>query len=188
MGTRGIWGFYKDGVTKATYNHYDSYPTGLGKEIQSFVCHTREELDSIFERIEMVKSDDMATPEQIEECAQWLDSSVSGQTASEWYCLLRQSQGKPEAYMKGLKYMIDNQSFLTDSLFCEWGYIINLDTGMVEVYRGFQKTKQDTRYPVEKPDGQGYWNCKLERSMNIRAFIDLDLEEFEQEIYKSEED
>jgi hypothetical protein len=21
MGTRGIWGFYKDGVTKATYNH-----------------------------------------------------------------------------------------------------------------------------------------------------------------------
>ncbi len=33
MGTRGLYGFRKDGVNKLTYNHYDSYPSGLGKHI-----------------------------------------------------------------------------------------------------------------------------------------------------------
>lgn len=31
--------------------------------------------------------------------------------------------------------MIDNVSFLQDSLFCEWGYVINLDTNVLEIYR-----------------------------------------------------
>lgn len=30
MGTRGALGFIKAGEHKVTYNHYDSYPEGLG--------------------------------------------------------------------------------------------------------------------------------------------------------------
>ena len=30
MGTRGMNGFISQGETKAAYNHFDSYPTGLG--------------------------------------------------------------------------------------------------------------------------------------------------------------
>lgn len=33
MGTRGMYGFYRNGVTKATYNHFDSYPEWLGKKL-----------------------------------------------------------------------------------------------------------------------------------------------------------
>lgn len=33
MGTRGIMGFVVDGQEKLTYNHYDSYPDGLGLDV-----------------------------------------------------------------------------------------------------------------------------------------------------------
>jgi hypothetical protein len=31
MGTRGLFGVRIDDTDKLTYNHFDSYPTGLGK-------------------------------------------------------------------------------------------------------------------------------------------------------------
>ena len=37
MGTRGLYGFRKNGVDKVTYNHWDSYPDGLGKQILRFI-------------------------------------------------------------------------------------------------------------------------------------------------------
>ena len=33
----------------------------------------------------------------------------------------------------------DYKTFLYDSLFCEWAYIINLDTKKLEIYKGFNK-------------------------------------------------
>lgn len=33
----------------------------------------------------------------------------------------------------------DYHTFLYDSLFCEWAYIINLDTKKLEIYKGFNK-------------------------------------------------
>ena len=37
MGTRGLYGFRKNGVDKVTYNHYDSYPEYLGRNILEFI-------------------------------------------------------------------------------------------------------------------------------------------------------
>ncbi len=55
MGTRGVFGFHKDGVDKITYNHYDSYPTCLGEEVKKFIInHPVEELNKIFKRIKLV--------------------------------------------------------------------------------------------------------------------------------------
>ena len=58
----------------------------------------------------------------------------------DWYCLLRHAQGDLNVYKNGLRYMIDNHDFIKDSLFCEYAYIINLDTKRLEFYVGFQKT------------------------------------------------
>jgi hypothetical protein len=33
MGTRGAFGVFSDGTLKMTYNHYDSYPSGLGVQL-----------------------------------------------------------------------------------------------------------------------------------------------------------
>lgn len=49
--------------------------------------------------------------------------------------------------------MIDSSHFLLDSLYCEWGYILNLDTKMLEVWRGWQTTSDpDNRYGTAGTD------------------------------------
>jgi hypothetical protein len=57
MGTRGILGFITKGVRKGTYNHFDSYPSGLGDAIIRFIlAHTDEELEQMVGKIEQVSS------------------------------------------------------------------------------------------------------------------------------------
>ena len=166
MGTRGAVGFHKDGVDKITYNHFDSYPSGLGHDVITFIQDTpTDELNEIFDRIVLVKdtypegsviattvditAGTQPTPEQIAEVKDILEGrkndvgdivgsmKVSTGQDEEWYCLLRDAQGDLDAYRQGLRYMIDNVGFMRDSLFNEWSYILNLDTEKLEVYRGF---------------------------------------------------
>lgn len=160
MGTRGAYGFYKDGKDKITYNHYDSDPEWLGKEIVKF-CRTtdQETMNIIFDRIIMVDEDSTPSKEQIKETAGYFNENVSTGRQEDWYSLLRGSQGSLEDYKDDLRYMIDNAEFMKDSLFCEWAYIINLTDGLLEVYRGFQKTPQKNRY--YKAWGRGYYNVAL---------------------------
>jgi hypothetical protein len=140
MGTRGAYGFVLNGREIATYNHYDSYPEGLGVEVLGFVSETSDkELRQIAEGIELVDESFKPTKEQVEACKEWTDLGVSNQSVEDWYCLLRKAQGNFLALKNGLRFMIDSSTFLLDSLFCEWAYLINLDTGKLEVYEGFNK-------------------------------------------------
>ena len=61
MGTRGLYGFRKQGVDKITYNHFDSYPDGLGADVINFIKkHSIDELEKFYDRIQMVQ--ELATP------------------------------------------------------------------------------------------------------------------------------
>lgn len=130
MGTRGLYGFHKNGIDKLTYNHLDSYPDWLGKKIVEFCMEH--------------------------------DLGVDG---GDWYWTLRPNQGCPENWLpfidSGSKvYMIDNSSFIKDSLFCEYAYIVNLDTDQLEFYCGFQHKPDETnRYGCE--EDQGYYPCRM---------------------------
>jgi len=163
MGTRGLYGFYKNGITKATYNHWDSYPEGLGLDLlEELREYTIEQLNETFDRIILVSESSKATDEQIEECKRYLDLSVSTRSSNDWYCLLRQAQGSLRPWVKdGLRYMIDNASFIRDSLFCEWAYIINLDTNELEVWKGFQRLPVKSRYYDHRSPVHGYYPCVL---------------------------
>jgi hypothetical protein len=46
MATRGLIGFIKDGVLTSSYNHYDSYESGLGKSLNTFF-NTPEKAEEI---------------------------------------------------------------------------------------------------------------------------------------------
>ena len=35
MGTRGLYGFHKNGIDKLTYNHLEAIPIGLGRRLSS---------------------------------------------------------------------------------------------------------------------------------------------------------
>ena len=54
METRGSYGFVYNGIYKMTYNHYDSYPSELGKNIADFCREVAEkgQLDVLRERVD----------------------------------------------------------------------------------------------------------------------------------------
>ena len=165
MGTRGLWGLRKNGMDKVTYNHYDSYPDCLGDIITAFVHSVSDdELNEMFERIELVEDSSMPTPEQIKHCEDRnaVRLNVSNQSNRDWYCLLHSAQNNPELYIgdKPLRYMIDSHNFILDSLFCEYAYIINLDEQALEFYVGYQEEPDPTnRYGITHDDG--YYPCKM---------------------------
>lgn len=153
MGTRGALGVKLANKYYVTYNHWDSYPSGLGQQVVEFIRYTiiKKEGSQLipFKRkilkLQLVKSDDVPTVEQIDKYMKYADLSVSEQTLKDWYCLLRSIQGIKtlERIRDGkLEHLIDGYEFLKDSLFCEYAYIINLDTDELEFYRGFQRKPQ----------------------------------------------
>lgn len=161
MGTRGVYGFRCNGVDKITYNHFDSYPDGLGCDVIDFCRrHSVDEMRKMYDAIVLVQEDSRPTKEQVKICEQYTNLSVSTKSTDDWYCLLRGAQGNLDAYANGLSYMIDSGDFILDSLFCEYGYIINLDENVLEFWVGFQeKPDNSNRYGTKETDG--YYPCKL---------------------------
>ena len=164
MGTCGLYGFRKNGIDKTTYNHFDSYPDGLGADILKFIRnHSNAAMNEFYDNIIMVDEHAKPSAEEIKRCIanRTVDLSVSNQSYDDWYCLLRNIQGDLEAlYQWEFPYMTDCSDFIKDSLFCEFAYIINLDTNVLEYYEGFQETPQEgNRYGTT--DDRGYYPCKL---------------------------
>ncbi|MBI4594814.1 MAG: hypothetical protein HY730_00365 [Candidatus Tectomicrobia bacterium] len=153
MSTRGAWGFFLDGKEKVSYNHSSSYPTWLGRDIFSFprqvMAWGKKGSDNvvpliriIFRQIILVPQDGKPSGKETRLCAKWAGFDVSARPPESWYDLLGLSQGNPKAYLEGLLYMTDDQEFLLDSFWAEWAYIYNLDSGRLEVYRGFNKNRK----------------------------------------------
>jgi hypothetical protein len=162
MSTRGMIGIRIGRKLLGFYNHFDSYPDGLGTAIVEWVqanLLTPEALATLKANalaLKDVHGDNnppdqesfdyyMGIPPKEGEDAD-LRAQIGGATRArtEWYGLLRNYQGIPglDAILSGeLKHFNQNSSFLKDSLFCEYAYIINLGKGTVEFYKGFQEIK-----------------------------------------------
>lgn len=173
MNTRGAVGFRINGQDKVTYNHSDSYPSYLGAKVAEFIRKTSDaELFHIAERIRLVSDETPPTPEEMVKYSVYGDEEVGNQTLNEWYCLLRETQGDLTPYRDdGLDVMIDSSSFLLDSLFCEYAYIINVDTNELEFYTGYNKRKGKGRYGAEK-DENGYYGVRLMESIPFNRVRD----------------
>lgn len=154
MGTRGLLGFVADGQLKAAYNHFDSYPAGLGSDVLAFVRQivvTDGAVDIAAQRVRdlrVVTDETPVTDSDIEALKPWTNTRVgigAGGRPS-WYQLLRETQGDPGAILSS-GHLEDGSDFALSSLHCEWGYVIDFDTRTLEVYRGFQ----------QKPPTAGRW-------------------------------
>ena len=56
MGTRGLLGFIIKGVRKGTFNRWDSYPEGIGKEMVDFIMSLDDEACKLMvKRLEEVR-------------------------------------------------------------------------------------------------------------------------------------
>jgi hypothetical protein len=197
MGTRGVCGFRLHGTDYLTYNHFDSYPSGLGNEMirqwNTYTSLSRDDalpgLALLLASVKVVDEAASPTAEEAERLKPYHENVSSG---GDFYSYLRGLQGNPIA-MVASGFWIDSTAFVKDSLFCEWGYVYNLDDNVFEVYRGFNtKAKQAGRYckGVTKPKGwkgdyKGatfYYPVKLVRTFPLDELPDdldaiLELEE-----------
>jgi hypothetical protein len=167
MGTRGIMGFRLKGKDYLTYNHFDSYPAGLGEKMVEFILNSKmNRIAPKVKALRLVDSNSKPTDEDKMNLRQYCDTGVSHQSADDWYCLLRNTQGDPYLALKA-GVMIDSHEFVADSLFCEYAYVINLDDKVLEVYRGYQKRPHAAgRYssvtPQKNHEGKvEYWPIAL---------------------------
>jgi len=147
MGCRGVYGFRINDEDKVTYTHCGGCPDGAGVKVLKFLkAVTNEQLKKIAQGVILVDEDDVPTEEQIEICreAGLVNLNVSEQNEKDWYCLMRNAQDNLFIYMetpekKAIPYMRNSCDFTSESLFCEGAYILNIDTGMFEIYTGFNK-------------------------------------------------
>lgn len=164
MSTRGVVGFRHKRKDLLTYNHSDSYPSGLGlrvvRDLHDLLLKGREPLVQQVEALTIVTEE---TPRPDEKERRRLQKYANGNVSTQdeyWYQTLRETQGDIKEILKS-RYLLDGNNFILDSLFCEWGYIINLDEETLEVYKGDQKKRKRLgRYKKLLPT-DGYYPCAL---------------------------
>lgn len=166
MGTRGTYGIRHKGRDYIAYNHFDSYPSELGRIMVETVGKLQAVgLDEARKRVELMRVIDKKTKPtrtDVARLAKWTDLSVSNQSPSDWYCLTRGMQGDIMASLESGYWPNDSSGFMRDSLFCEWAYIINLDDEVLEVYKGFnQNIAAPGRYTGTLNKDHGYCGVAL---------------------------
>jgi len=154
MSTRGLLGIVVNGEEKLSYNHYDSYPGGLGLDTlralrdhiasknMALVKQEAVQVNAIYGGIDDVEPHDyqgrVIPPDELEgDLVLFLVNGMMAATTSQW----------PR-----------------DSLFCEWGYIADFDAGTFEVYRGFQKSEHKAGRFAGPANGNGYYPIALLKS------------------------
>ena len=148
MGTRGAIGFRINGQDKIMYNHFDSYPDGLGEDMVKYAKSIVKSVASVRKKVTNLRGVDEGSKPDAETIAKAqaldvVDLTVSNRSLDDWYCVLRGIQGDLDKTLEVGVY-VDSSDFLSDSLFCEYAYIINFDEGkipVIEFYRGFNKDR-----------------------------------------------
>lgn len=177
MGTRNLTVVVSNGEVKvAKYCQWDGYPSGQGVTALHFL---REEMDDSFKS----KIDACSWIDEAEHKKMWVDCGadpdsdlVSIEVSEKFkklYPHLQRDMGADileeiQDSENGLKLQ-NSISFAGDSLFCEWGYVIDLDNKTFEVYEGFNKQKlEDTeRFVSYKQQDSEYYPIKLKKSYSF---------------------
>jgi hypothetical protein len=171
MGTRGFIGFVVNDETKVAYCHWSAYPGGLGTTVLNWLAGA--DLTAAKEAaraLRVVTSDDTATAEDIEKLRGYADFEVGGPSEGPtWYQLLRRTQGDPAAILAA-GVLEDAGDFPADSLFAEWGFVVDFDRDIFEAYEGFQEQPhRKGRFALAKPVNEGYYPVKLRASWPLSA-------------------
>lgn len=173
MGTRGSVGFIYKGEVKLSYNHNDSYPDGLGADLLDLIVKINKEngwqqFKDNAEKLKHIEGE-VTDSELIEKYKKYSNLNVSEQKLSDPYCLFREIQGAEwldEMYKGDLEHYILDNRFIKESLFCEYAYVVDLDSMKFEFYNGFQhKPQVGNRFGQELVEE--YYPCRLMGVFNL---------------------
>lgn len=168
MSTRGFTSFAVNGETKTAYNHSDSYPDGLGFGVLYWLREADIDSAAVMARaLRVVNSDDDPTDEDIARLAPFTNTGVGARRdRPDWYQLLRGTHGDPAAILAA-GVVEDASSFPTDSLFAEWGYVVDFDSQSLEVYVGFQREPHEAGRFASLTGRDGYYPVRLIASWSL---------------------
>lgn len=149
MGTRNIIVVVlNEQIKVAQYGQWDGYLDGQGKSIVDFI-ENKMNLESfkksvsncIFLSDEQIRetwnkcganpSDGFVTME-ISDKHKFLYPELSRDTGANILSLIQNSHGLD---------LGNDISFVTNSLFCEWTYVLDLDNEVLEIYKGFNQSR-----------------------------------------------
>lgn len=184
MGTRNLTIVHHEGTYKvAQYGQWDGYPGGQGATILEFMREKfdRDKFIAGLNRAIYPTNEDMkrfyaeagADPD-----SEWVTMDVSDRFKAAHPSLDRDMGGEILSYIQDtenpeLKLQL---GFAGNSLFCEWAYVIDLDTNKLEVFKGFNQTplvdtERFANVPnLEKTDG--YYPICLVASFDLSALPD----------------
>jgi len=178
MGTRGLTIVINEEKTKvAQYGQWDHYPSGQGLIALKFLRSTN--LENFKKRLKKVRFATDADQKAIDDFFisigvedGWM-SRVQAKKYRQNFPLLSRGHGAKilDLLMKSEDevFIVDSTDFAGDGLFCEWVYVIDLDKGTFEVYKGFGKkplTKKD-RFFFLQEDGSDYPPVKMVKSFKL---------------------
>lgn len=163
MGTRNLtMVIYKKKTVISQYGQYDGYPSYTGKAILEFMLN-KEKVNKLKEQLDgghvtLMTEKDAESRFGTNWCKESLLDSTAGCEVLNEIC-------------KGGHhwYLLDSTVFAHDSLFCEWGWVINLDTMSLEVYKGFNFT------PLEKGERFRCFNklCRTNKYKPIKYIMSI---------------
>jgi hypothetical protein len=165
MGTRNLTCIYADGEYRvAQYGQWDGYPNvgGLGV-LDALKSTTPEKLKE--RALACRELTEEESKQKWTECGADEDSSFVSMEVSEkmkeTYPTLQRDMGWDIVnYLnksEGEVPVIKNLDFASQSLFCEWCYVVDLDHNTFEVYEGFQKAPDpDGRFFDMEGNGEYY--------------------------------
>jgi len=165
MGTRGCVCFKVNEKFFGMYNHYDSYPEGLGinilEELRKMIDW--KDVKENINNIELIKDEESKpTKEHIKKYSKYANTAVGGSMdnikINTYYQLLRNLQGEITEYMNGdIGIMVDSSEFIKDTLFCEYYYVIDLDKMKFESYCNYDGENLLSEYKLNKlPSNKKY--------------------------------
>lgn len=133
MSTRGTIAVKIDGETKGSYNHSDSYPTWLGNRVLEFIRGA--DLDEVRAKARALKPvpDRPPTLPEIKRLKVYADTGVSTGKLTEWYVLLRGTQGDLGLILEA---GVHEPFPVGDD---EYSYVVDLDTERLAIYRHSEK-------------------------------------------------
>lgn len=121
MGTRGYIVYVIGKKKYYQYNHWDSYPSGLGRIITECLIellqkYTFEQLKEKMDNLKIVNNNIRPNDDEIEILKKYSDTLVCDGNMNNWYVLLRECQGRIDLTLEsGYIFSDDENDFATDT-------------------------------------------------------------------------
>ena len=177
MSTHGSFIIRKNNADKELYIPNDAYPDVAGRDAVRLVKSL--DLNVLYDLLvseadlyDLFPEDEIPTDEAYDYSLRKCVDSVQ----SRHYYIYRQM----------------DHLFIQDSLFCEYGYVLDLDEGNLLFYNGTRNTRQEGNRYGSEPNENGYYPCHLkavipfasikqsETSEIVEWMVEVDIEDSEE--------